>query len=393
MDSALRPGLHCRLTMRTENSTDPRPAPDRLDRSIDSATRRRDAIAAWKAIVVKYQQPHAGRATWQIIDTLGAYVALWILIYLSLGVSWWLTLPLAVLAGGLLVRVFIIFHDCGHGSFYASRFANDFWGFITGLLTFTPYYHWRGEHAIHHGAAGDLDRRGIGDVWTMTVQEYLEASRWKRFAYRLARNPIVLFVIAPFVLFAVLQRFPRPGAKRHERHSVWWMNLALLVKVIVMSAIFGVVPYVVIQLTVLMVAGSVGVWLFYLQHQFEDAYWERGDDWDYAAAALQGSSFFKLPRVLQWFSGNIGFHHIHHLSPRIPNYNLERCHKSDPMFRDVPPMTLLGSLRSLGLRLWDESSKKLVGFRHLRQVKKKARERDGADADAGPTSTEADDGA
>ena len=336
---------------------------------VDPARRRADA-AAWKEIVAKYQQPHAGRATWQVVTTLGSYVAVWVLMYLCLDVSWWLTMPLAVLAGGLLVRVFIIFHDCGHGSFYASRFANDFWGFVTGLLTLTPYYQWRGEHAIHHGATGDLDRRGIGDVWTMTVREYLEASRWKRFSYRLARNPIVLFVIAPLVLFLVLQRIPRSGAKPHERLSVWWMNLAVVLMAVGMSWVFGIVPYLVIQLTVLMVAGAAGIWLFYMQHQFEDAYWERGEDWDYEAAALKGSSFFKLPRVLQWFSGNIGFHHIHHLSPRIPNYNLERCHESDPMFHEVQPMTLLGSIKSLGLRLWDESSKKLVGYRHLRQVRK-----------------------
>jgi omega-6 fatty acid desaturase (delta-12 desaturase) len=343
--------------------------------SADVAQRRAQS-ATWKAIVAKYEKPHAGRASWQIVNTVGSYVAVWFLIYLSLGVSWWLVLPLAALAGGLSVRVFIIFHDCGHGSFYASRSANSFWGFVTGLLTFTPYYHWRGEHAVHHGATGDLDRRGVGDVWTMTVQEYLEASRWKRSAYRLARNPIVLFAIAPLVLFLFLQRFPRSGAKPHERRSVWWMNLALLVMVTGMSLVFGILPYLVIQLTVLTVASAVGVWLFYLQHQFEDAYWERGEDWDYATAALQGSSFFRLPRVLQWFSGNIGFHHVHHLSPRLPNYTLQRCHESDPMFQEVRPMTLLGSLRSLGLRLWDESSKKLVGFRHLRKSKEVSRRED-----------------
>ena len=347
---------------------------DQVDRSLRSdAAQRRAEVAIWKAIVAKYQQPHAGRAAWQLVNTVGSYVVLWYVMFLSLTVSWWLTVPLAVLAGALLVRVFIIFHDCGHGSFYASRFANSFWGFVTGLLAFTPYYQWRGEHAIHHGATGDLDRRGVGDIWTMTVREYLESSRWKRFAYRLARNPIVLFVIAPLALLLVLQRVPRSGAKPHERRSVWWMNLAVAAMVGGLALIFGVVPYLVIQLTVLMVAGAAGVWLFYLQHQFEDAYWERGEDWDYAAAALKGSSFFRLPKVLQWFSGNIGFHHIHHLSPRIPNYHLERCHESDPMFKDVAPMTLFSSLRALGLRLWDESAKKLVGFRHLRTTKQDPR--------------------
>lgn len=342
------------------NDALPGPAPAPAATAASPAT-------AWREIVAKYQQPHRGRAIWQLIDTVGAYVAVWVLLYLTLHVAWWLTLPLAVLAGGLLVRVFIIFHDCGHGSFFASRRANDFWGIVTGLLTFTPYYHWRGEHAIHHGTAGDLDRRGIGDVWTMTVQEYLDASRWRRFSYRLSRNPFVLFVAAPLVMFLWLQRFPRAGVKPRERWSVWWMNALIAGMAVGMSLLFGVVPYLVLQLIVLMVGGAAGVWLFYLQHQFEEAYWERGPDWNYERAALQGSSFFKLPRVLQWFSGNIGFHHVHHLSPRIPNYNLERCHASDPLFHEVRPMTLWQGVRSLGLKLWDESTKKLVGFRRLRR--------------------------
>jgi omega-6 fatty acid desaturase (delta-12 desaturase) len=325
--------------------------------------------AEWKAIVAKYQKPSRWRATWQIMDTLVPYAALWYLIYLCRPISWWLVLPLAVLAGGLLVRVFIIFHDCGHGSFFKSRTANDLVGLLAGVLTFTPYYHWRWEHAIHHGSAGDLDKRGTGDVWTMTVQEYLESSRWKKFAYRLARNPIVLFVIAPLFLFLIRQRFPSPKASRRERHSVYAMNLAILGMAVALSFVFGLKVYVLIQLIILMVAGSAGVWLFYVQHQFEGVYWERGEDWSYVAAALQGSSFYKLPRILQWFSGNIGFHHIHHLSPRIPNYNLERCHRADSLFRDVKPITLLSSLKSFTFRLWDEKHKQLVGYRHLRKIK------------------------
>lgn len=334
--------------------------------------------AAWKAIVAKYQRPDNRKATWQLVSTLAAYLGGWAGLFATAHVGWWLTLPLILLTGALLVRLFIIFHDCGHGSFFTSSTANDVVGFVTGVLTFTPYYHWRGEHAIHHGTTGNLERRGIGDVWTMTVQEYLEASRWKRFAYRLARNPFVLFVLAPLVLFVVLQRWTRAGASPRERRSVWMTNVALLVMTVTMSAIFGIMPYVLLQLAVLLLAGSVGMWLFYLQHQFEDAYWERGDDWAYAAAALRGSSFFKLPRILQWFSGNIGFHHIHHLSSRIPNYNLQKCHESDPLFEDVRPMTLLGSLKSLGLRLWDESSKKLIGFRELARQRRQTRDKDGA---------------
>ncbi|MGA2748199.1 MAG: fatty acid desaturase [Verrucomicrobiota bacterium] len=322
--------------------------------------------AEWKKIVAIYQNPSLPRALWQIVNTLVPYALLWYLMYLSLAVSWWVTAPLAILAGAFLVRVFIIFHDCGHGSFFKSRRANNVWGFLSGLLTFTPYYHWRWEHSLHHATSGNLDRRGIGDVWTMTVQEYLESSRWKRFAYRLARNPIVLFVIAPFYVFVFRHRFPKAGTNRRERYSVYWMNLAILGMMAAMAAVFGLKAYLLLQLTVLMVAGSAGFWLFYVQHQFEGAYWERRDDWDYAAAALQGSSFYKLPRVLQWFSGNIGFHHIHHLSPRIPNYNLEKCHDAYPLFQTVKPVTLFSSFKSLTFRLWDEQRHKLVGYRHLR---------------------------
>ena len=286
--------------------------------------------------------------------------------YVCQPISWWLVVPLAVLAGALLVRVFIIFHDCGHGSFFKSHTANAAVGFLSGILTFTPYYHWRWEHAIHHASAGDLDKRGVGDVWTMTVQEYLEASRWKRFAYRLARNPVVLFVIAPLFLFVVLQRIPSRAASARERHSVYTTNLAILGMAAALSLVFGCSAYLLIQLIILMVAGGAGVWMFYVQHQFEDVYWERGENWSFTAAALQGSSFYKLPRILQWFSGNIGFHHIHHLSPRIPNYNLEQCHRADPLFQQVKPITFFSSLKSLTFRLWDEKTRKLVGYRHLK---------------------------
>lgn len=327
-------------------------------------------VADWKEIVAEYQKPSTGRATWQIVNTIGPYALLWYLMYRSLAVSWWITLPLAILAGAFLVRVFIIFHDCGHGSFFKSRKANDTVGFIAGILTFTPYYHWRWEHAIHHASAGDLDKRGTGDVWTMTVQEYLESSRWKQFAYRLARNPFILFVIAPLFLFVIRQRFPSPKANPRERRSVHWMNLAIFGFAAALSWAVGLKAFILIQLIITAVAGGAGVWMFYVQHQFEGVYWERGEDWDYTEAALKGSSFYKLPKVLQWFSGNIGFHHIHHLSSRIPNYNLERCHRSHAMFQEVKPITLVSSLKSFTFRLWDENRRKLVGFGHLRNLRR-----------------------
>lgn len=345
-----------------------------MDKVLESPLRLSlNGKAAWRSIIEKYREPSAWRALWQIVNTLIPYAVVWSLIYFSLSVSWWLTIPLAVLAGALLVRVFIIFHDCGHGSYFKTSRANNIVGFLTGVLTFTPYFHWRWQHAIHHSTTGHLDKRGMGDIWTMTVEEYLQSSRWKRFAYQLARNPIVLFVLAPMFMFIVMERFPSAQAGPRERHSVWWTNLAMLCFVIAMCQVFGVVPYLIIRLIVTAVASSIGVWLFYVQHQFEDVYWERGDDWDYVNAALKGSSFYKLPKVLQWFSGNIGFHHIHHLSARIPNYNLQKCHEADPLFQQVKPLTLWGSFKTATLRLWDEKSGKLVGYAHARRIRKEKR--------------------
>jgi omega-6 fatty acid desaturase (delta-12 desaturase) len=342
--------------MRVDSSpSEPRPNPRRL---------------AWKETVAKYQQAALWPSLWQVANTLVPYAALWCLMYFSLALSWWLALPLAVLAGGFLVRIFIIFHDCGHGSFFPSARANDVLGFVTGVLTFTPYYHWRWEHAAHHATSGDLDRRGIGDVWTLTVQEYLEASCWKRFAYRLARNPFILFGLAPLYVFLIKQRFAVAKAPRREQNSVFWTNLAVAFLAGGLCWVFGLKAYLLLQLLVLMVAGSAGIWLFYVQHQFEGVYWERNANWDYSAAALEGSSFYKLPKVLQWFSGNIGFHHIHHLSPRIPNYNLEKCHRAEPLFQTVKPVTLVRSFKSFTLRLWDEQRRSLVGYRALRAVRK-----------------------
>ena len=342
------------------------------DQSTASADIETANKATWQRIVAKYQQASNPRALWQVANTFIPYLLLWYLIYLSLGVSWWLTLPLAVLAGAFLVRIFIIFHDCGHGSFFESKRANDLLGVIAGVLTFTPYYQWRWEHAMHHGTAGDLDKRGTGDVWTMTVDEYLGSPRWKRIVYRIVRNPVILLFVAPLVLFVIIQRIPSTQGRR-ERRSVWWMNLAVACVVVTMSWIFGIKAYLLIQLVITMVAGAGGVWMFYVQHQFEGAYWERGDNWDYTAAALRGSSFYKLPAVLQWFSGNIGFHHIHHLSPRIPNYNLQRCHDADPLFEQVKPITLAASMKSLALRLWDEKSGKLTGYGPMRRRRKEQR--------------------
>jgi acyl-lipid omega-6 desaturase (Delta-12 desaturase) len=322
-----------------------------------------------KENVARFQIASLWRARLQVVNSFVPYALLWFAMVRALSVSYWLMLPIAILAAGFLARIFIIFHDCGHASFFKSKRANNATGAIAGLLNLTPYRHWRWQHALHHGTAGDLDRRGSGDIWTLTVQEYLQSTRWRRFAYRLARNPIVLFVIAPLYVFVVHHRFAVSTAPRRERQSVRRTNWALFAVTLVMSAVIGLKAFLLIQLTVSAFAGAVGLWLFYVQHQFEGVYWARSGDWNYTAAALQGSSFYKLPRVLQWFTGNIGFHHIHHLSPRIPNYHLQRCHEADPFFKTIKPLTLLASLETLTFRLWDEQSHVFVGFRHLSAIR------------------------
>jgi omega-6 fatty acid desaturase (delta-12 desaturase) len=277
--------------------------------------RTKRSVSEWKSLVAEFQQPHAGRAWWQVINTLGSVLVFWVALYfvqdrmgkgeIAASDGWWITILLSCLAGLFLVRAFIIFHDCGHGSFLKSKRVNNVLGFITGLLTLTPFHHWKWEHSVHHASTGDLSRRGLGDIWTLTVKEYLDSTRWRRFTYRLIRNPFILFIIGPLFLFFVLQRFCAKSAKPREKKSVHLMNFAILVKSAVIISIFGFVPWLVIQLTMMSVAGCCGVWLFYVQHQFEDAYWVKGDKWDFTTAAMEGSSFYKLPKLLQWFSGNI----------------------------------------------------------------------------------------
>ncbi len=319
---------------------------------------------AWRQAVTPYSNPDVKRSIWQLINTLVPYFILWALMYWSLSVSYWLTLLLAIPAAGFVARAFIIFHDCGHGSFFKTRKANTVVGYVTGIIAFTPYHHWRQNHAVHHATAGDLDRRGTGDVWTATVEEFLTFPRWKQLFYRIYRNPLVMFILNPIILFGIGHRFAGKS-KGLERASVYWTNLALVGILILAYFTIGLKAYFLIQLPILWIVSAVGVWLFYVQHNFEGVYWERHADWDFVKAGLEGSSFYKLPKLLQWFTGNIGFHHIHHLSPRIPNYKLESCHKENPMFQ-VEPVTLLTSLKALTYRLWDEKGRQLVGFRRLK---------------------------
>jgi omega-6 fatty acid desaturase (delta-12 desaturase) len=288
----------------------------------------------------------------------------------SLEISYWLTLGLAVFAAGFLLRIFIIFHDCGHGAFFKSEKANEIVGRITGILTLAPYHQWRHDHAIHHATSGDLDRRGVGDIWTLTIDEYVNASSFEKISYRLYRSPIVMFGFGGLYLFLIRNRFPRKNATKAERRSVLWTNLSLAVVYIGLSLLIGVWNVLLIQIPIMMFSAAAGVWLFYIQHQFEGVYWEHHEEWDYFEAAMQGSSFYKLPRVLQWFSGNIGFHHVHHFSPRIPNYFLERCHKDSMAVLAIKPVTLWSSFKALRFRLWDEKNHNLVSFRILKKLQK-----------------------
>jgi len=313
----------------------------------------------------KYARPNGLKALWQLANTLILYLFLCILIYLSYkaSYSYWITFGLAIVAGGLLVRIFIFFHDCAHKSFFASRKANTVLGYICGILTFTPYEEWRKSHGRHHNTFGDLDRRGTGDVWTLTAEEYRTASKSKRFWYRFFRNPFVLLCLGPAYLFLVSYRYPHKGSKRRQNLSVIITNAAIAIIILVASLTIGFKAYALIQFPVIFFAGVIGVWLFYVQHQFEGVYWSRNDRWDPIKASLQGSSYYKLPKILQWFTGNIGLHHIHHLRARIPNYNLQRAYDDTKPYLNVEPLTIRKSITCLRLKLWDEKGQKLVGFK------------------------------
>jgi omega-6 fatty acid desaturase (delta-12 desaturase) len=327
---------------------------------------RQDLIQA----VSKYAQPNYQKALWQISNTFVPYLSLWgLMIYFILnGYSYWFTLLLAIAASGFLVRIFIFFHDSCHSAFFPSRWANRLLGYIAGIMVFTPFEDWQRTHVIHHSTSGDLDRRGVGDIWTLTVDEYLAASRLKRLAYRLFRNPLILFGLIPPVLFLIVQRFASPGAGKREHYSVIVTNMVIAAIIIVMCLTIGVQNYLLIQLPIIFVAASTGMWLFYVQHQYEDVYWARHQSWDLTKAGLEGSSYYKLPKVLQWMVGNIGLHHIHHVRANIPNYNLQRCHDEVPALQAIKPLTLSKSLKSLWLNLWDEKRQKLVSFRSIKRL-------------------------
>ena len=265
-----------------------------------------------------------------------------------------------------MVRLFILFHDCAHQSFFSSKKANRIFGYFSGILTFAAYDKWRASHWRHHATVADLDRRGEGDFWTMTKQEYLESSKRKRLVYRLARNPFVVFILGPIFIFLVYQRVPIWTKSKQERNSILLTNLGILAIALLAAFTIGIRTYVLIQLPILFIGGMLGLWLFYIQHNFVGMYWSRHDKWDRMKAAMEGSSFYKLPKALQWFTGNIGYHHIHHIRPLIPNYKLEECYDTLPDLQKIKPLTIRKSLRSLRLHIWDETNKELVGFRSIK---------------------------
>ena len=328
-----------------------------IDRPVETVSR---------ADLERYARSDLGRSLRSLATSVVPFLILWAAMFAVYSTSYWLVLLLAVPAAGFLVRTYIMFHDCVHGSLMRSKRANAWLGTALGLLVFTPFARWRYEHLIHHATAGDLDRRFIGDVPMLTVAEYRAKPFFFRVGYRLYRAPFVMFGLGSIYSTIIMQRFPNPGARNRMQRSVWLTNLAIVVFVGALCFAFGWQTVLFVELPLVILAGSVGIWLFYVQHQFDDTYWERTDEWSFNDAALRGSSHLALPKVLQFFSGNIGFHHVHHLNPKIPNYNLERAHEEQPMFRSVPSMSFTDALRAVQLKLYDEDAQRMATWKQAR---------------------------
>jgi acyl-lipid omega-6 desaturase (Delta-12 desaturase) len=323
-----------------------------------------------RSLVAPYEKSTTKASVWQLINTMAPFFVLWILAYQSLSVSYVLTLAISVVAAGFLVRIFIIFHDCCHHSFFKNRQANKILGMVTGVLTLFPYSQWQHEHNVHHATSSNLDKRGVGDIWVLTVEEYLALSFWGKLKYRLYRNPFVMFGLGPIYQFLLKNRFNRKGARKKERVNTYLTNIIIVALASLLCWWLGWQSFLLVQVPIFLISGSLGIWLFYVQHTFEDSYFEEDENWEYVKAAVEGSSFYKLPKLLQWLTGNIGYHHVHHLSPRVPNYKLEEVHNSTPPLQNVPTITLATSLSSLKFRLWDESAKKFISFKEVKaQVK------------------------
>ncbi len=322
----------------------------------------------WYKDTAQFAKAQPGVAVRQLLTAIIPYFLLMALMAQTIlsGYPYWMTLALAVPASALFARIFIFFHDCTHGSFVPSPRLNRNVGYLCGILTFTAFHDWRRSHAGHHITVGDLDRRGMGDITTMTVAEYLAAPVIKRLAYRLYRHPLILLGIGPLYYFLLRNRYPSPGAKKIDFISVICTNLALAAIILIASLTVGFRTYFLVQFPVLAMSATLGVWLFYVQHQFEGVYWARHAEWDPWRVAMEGASFYQLPRLLQWATGNIGFHHVHHVRPGIPNYRLQECYQDTPELQVVKPITLFKSFGALLLNLYDEDQRKMVSFSSLK---------------------------
>ena len=321
----------------------------------------------WRDSMAPYERPSWGRGLLDIATSVVPYVALSVLMYASLGeITYWATFALAIPTAGFLLRSFIVFHDCTHGSFLPSRRANLWVGRLSGLLVFQPFANWRHTHAVHHGTAGDLDRRGTGDIPTLTFDEYV-ASPWrKRLGYRLFRNPLVMFGVGPLWSLMLGPRLWSRSMRARQRRSVVITNLFLAVLLGAICWLVGWQEWLLVQMPSAILAGTAGVWLFYVQHQFEDVYWESGESWGYADAALRGSSYLKLPQPFRFFTGNIGLHHVLHLSAKVPNYNLQRAHDENPIFRHVPVLTARDGAVAVRLKVIDSDAGRLLTWSEVR---------------------------
>ena len=338
------------------------PSTDRPSHHPEAAADPPQEPGFWRDSLSVYATPRLARSALDLLTSVGAYLATSVVLYWALGVSAWLTLALAPVSAAFLLRTYIIFHDCTHGSFLVSRRANLWVGTVCGLLVLTPFVRWRHDHAVHHATSGDLDKRGVGDLPTLTVAEYRARSRRGQWAYRVLRSPAIMFGVGPVVAMIIGPRIVARGAPERMRNSVIRTDVALAVIAGLLVWTIGLGDLLLVWAPAALLAGSAGIWLFYVQHQFEDAYWQRAERWSYADAGLRGSSFLDLPQPLRFATGNIGYHHIHHLSVRIPNYNLQRAHEDNEVFHSVPRLSLVDGLRAVRLKLWDEQRGRLVTF-------------------------------
>ena len=336
----------------------------------DAAATRQETARAWVLKLARYREPRLGRSLFELVATLVPFLMLWVLAWIAMGISLWLSLAIAVLNGGFLVRIFIIQHDCGHASYFHNRSAGDWLGRILGVITLTPYDVWRRTHAIHHSHHGNLDRRGIGDVLTLTVAEYRARGFWGRLAYRLYRHPVVLFVLGPSYLFILQNRLPLGLMRSGWRYWTSAMGTNALIGIVVGLILWlgGLMPVLLIYIPTSVIGATIGVWLFYVQHQFEQTHWEKAEDWQIHDAALEGSSHYVLPAPLQWLTGNIGVHHVHHLYSRIPFYRLTEVLRDHRALAEAQKLTIRQSLACVKLNLWDERSRRLMSFREARRL-------------------------